>query len=389
MPAKKIKWIFALGIALVCLNTPASYAFQGKHSGGGPVQAWEQTPVFEQSLRIRPFPYGFTTWPFAATVQAQSDLMNLIRANSTFYVEHIDDALPWGAALYNQPFPAEFVRNIEAKRARRLADRPLLLSLNPLNTDRSAFVDDVEGALPIALAGKPMDDPAYIQAYTNYCIWMIDRFAPTYVLSAIESNDLLKQNPDDWPAFDRFSRAVMSALKTRYPNIQFGESLALHTFTNTNGPGVTQSFRDTIKAHIENFDFVGISYYPLFGGDFSQAQWDAAFDFIRTWTDKPLAITESGHPAEPLVVDEFKLNIPFSPQDQADFLCTLLRHATQDNYQFAVWWEARDFDKLLPALPASSQSLAKIFRDMGLWDGQGKGRLSLEIWRGHSGQCSW
>jgi Glycosyl hydrolase family 53 len=380
--------VLGLLLAVIVLSNAAQSAPE-KHSAPDPVGLWERNPVFEQSLKARPFAYGFTTWPFAATAQAQADLMDIIAANGTMVAEHFDDKIPWGAALYNNPFPQNFVDNVTLKLSRRLTGRPLLLSLNPLNIDRSAFVDDVEGSLPTALVGKPMDDPAYIQAYTNYCIWMIDQFQPTFVLSAIESSNLLKQSPADWPAFDRFSKAVMAALQARYPDILFGESMALHTFMNPAGPGNSQDFRDTMKAHIEGFDFVGVSYYPLISGALTKTQWDDAFAFIRSWTDKPLAITESGHPAERLLIESFNIDIDFTAQDQADLVCTILRYATQGNYRFVIWWEARDFDKLLSLLPAQSQSLAKVFRDMGLQDENGKARKAMGFWRGNDPDCTW
>ena len=350
---------------------------------------WETNPVFEHRLKPRPFAYGFTTFPFAATPQAQADLMDLITANGTIYAEHFDDAIPWRAALRSGAWPQAFVADIEDRLRRRRTDRPLLLALTPLNMDRSGVADAVEGKMPRALRHVPMDDPAFIRAYTNYCIWMIDRFRPDYVLSAIESNDLLKENPAAWPAFDRFSRAVMANLKARYPGILFGESLALHTFMNTDGPGPSRAYRDAIKAHIRDFDFAGISYYPFLHGALAPAQWQQAFDFIRGWTRKPLAVTETGQPGQRLRVKTWGLNLPFSEADQAAYVCTLMRNAVRGEYRFVIWFEARDIDRLIPALPRSIRDLARLFRDMGLVDETGREREGLRIWRGESAACAW
>ncbi len=346
-------------------------------------------PVPAHGLEPRPFPYGFTTFPYAATAQAQDDLMRLIATNGTMYAEHFDDAIPWRAALNGSAFPQAFADDVTGKLAHRLRDRPLLLALTPLNEDRSGVVADVNGALPKALRHVPMDDPAFIRAYTNYCIWMIDRFHPDYVLSAIESNDLLKENPGAWPAFDRFSRAVMARLKQRYPDIQFGESLSLHTFMDADGPGPSQRYRDTIKAHIADFDFVGISYYPFIYGAFTPTQWEKAFGFIRNWTRKPLAVTETGHPAQRLRVKRWGLDFPFSEADQAAYVCTLMRQAVRGEYRFVIWFEARDLDLLIPALPPQVRDLVRLFRDMGLVDEKGRERQGLQVWRGESPDCAW
>ena len=111
-----------------------------------------------------------------------------------------------------------------------------------------------------------------------------------------------------------------------------------------------------------------------------------ALDFLPTFTGKPIAITETGHPAEPLKIRTWNLDFPADAEEQAAFVRTLLSRAQAHRYRFVTWWTARDFDELWRTFPESVKDLGALWRDTGLIDQAGQPRPAYETWKGWLGK---
>ena len=93
--------------------------------------------------------------------------------------------------------------------------------------------------------------------------------------------------------------------------------------------------------------------------------------------DKPIAITETGYPAQAFTV----ANIPFdgTQEKQNAFIARLLDEAQARNFEFVINFVNRDYDALYDQI--NGGDLEMLWRDTGLWDENGQPRLALTTWR--------
>jgi hypothetical protein len=333
----------------------------------------------------RGFLMGFTSWPYAATTEAVQGTYAFIGTNADLIVEHLDDGVPWAESLRDAPFPKAFLEKIEGRRKNRPPGTKLLLSLTPLNMGRNALAECAGNGqrppLPEELKGKPFDDPQLLRAYANYCRRMVEFFQPDFLVTGIESNELLNNQPKEWNAYRELSRQVQSELRERFPRLPLSESVTLHKLLDRQNRGLAE-YRAKIQEFVEGHDFFAVSFYPFFLGLHTEKEFGEALDFLPTFTGKPIAITETGHPAEPLQIRTRNLDFPTDPKEQAAFVKVLLSRAQAHRYLFVTYWAARDFDELWKTFPEAVKDLGALWRDTGLIDEAGRPRPAYKTWKG-------
>lgn len=337
-----------------------------------------------EGVTARGFLMGFTSWPYAATLEAVQGTYDFIGANGDLLTEHFDDGVPWPEMVRDEPIPAWLQAKGESLKARRRANCKLALSLTPLNMGRDGLApcagDGERPPLPAELEGKPFDDPVLIRAYTSYCLRMIELFRPDFCLTGIEPNELLSNKPEQWPAYVRLSRAVQAVVRARFPELPLSESITLHKLHDPLSPKLAE-YQAQVKEFIAPHDYMAVSFYPLFPGLHTEAQYIAALDFLPTFTNKRIAFAETGCPAERLTVAAYGLDVPFTPADQDAYVRALLSHAQRDRYLYVTYWAHRDFDALWDIFPDNVKDLGRIWRDTGLVDEAGNERPACETWR--------
>ena len=332
----------------------------------------------------RGFLMGFTSWPYAATAEAVQGTYAFIGTNADLLVEHLDDGVPWAESLRNTPFPKAFQEKIEGRRKNRSPGTKLLLSLTPLNLGRNGLAECAGNGqrppLPAELKGKPFNDPELVRAYANYCRRMVEFFQPDFLVTGIESNELLNNQPKAWNAYRELSRQVQGELRERFPRLPLSESVTLHKLLDRQNRGLAE-YRKKIQEFVESHDFFAVSFYPFFLGLHQEEEFAEALDFLPTFTGKPIAITETGHPAEPLKIRAWNLDFPTDPKEQAAFVKVLLSRAQAHHYLFVTYWAARDFDELWKTFPDAVKDLGALWRDTGLIDEAGQPRPASATWK--------
>jgi len=325
----------------------------------------------------RQFKMGFSTWPFGPTESNVTETYKFLEANGDMYSEHIDDKIPWQNWIDGSPLPQEFVDGINYKLSKKPADLPLLLSISFLNNARTDIMEDRDGSIPNYVS---LNDSAIQAAYFNHLCYMIEAFDPTYLLYAIESNELLNNTPDKWGDFRLLMDSIQFKVKQKYPTIEMSESVTLHNWYQ---PDVIdkESYIAEIDQVASGGDFTAISFYPFFKGLSSKNDFQKAFDYLHSKTSLPIAFVETNHIAEDLIVDGLNLNIETSEKEQNEYLETLLVNAHAKNYKFIIWWAHRDYDALWETFPAEVKDLGKIWRDTGLQDEDGTDRKAMKLWR--------
>ena len=73
------------------------------------------------------FDIGFTSWPYAPTIESVDDTYNFIANNSDIYCEHIDNNIPWNSWINDLPLPIEFTNDINARQSRKIPNAKLVV----------------------------------------------------------------------------------------------------------------------------------------------------------------------------------------------------------------------------------------------------------------------
>ena len=324
----------------------------------------------------RNFSMGFTTWSFGPNLQDVNDTYRFIGDNADVYIEHLDGNIPWNAYINDLPLPPEFTNEILGRANRKLSGKEMVLSVGLLNTNRDDLAMDLDGSVP---PYTQLNDASIVDAYSQHVDYLVRQLSPNYLVIAIEVNELRLRNNALWEGYLLLINEVINRTRTGYPNLGISVSISLH---NLYQPNITdaEAYIDSIWNHVNQMDFIAISYYPFLKNQSTVAEFQATLDFLHDNTNKPIAFVESGHIAENLIVPNLNVNISGNPTEQNAFLETLLSNAQDQNYEMVVWWAHRDYDALWEVFPPEVRDIGQLWRDTGLLDEEGTQRLTLNTW---------
>jgi len=266
-----------------------------------------------------------------------------------------------------------------------VAITPISISREQLAPYRGAQPDT-----PLAELGEPWQsagfaDPLVKQAYLQHAINTVEFFRPDYLAMAIEANLLMKLRPEHWNAFMDLQASTWQALKQRYPSLPVFVTMTAHDLlpglTDADAQQQQQALRDVLPVS----DLLGLSFYP-FLSVLGTGPVDAdVFTRLAKLTDKPMAIAETGMPAQEQTLqlgevdDPVTLLLDGSASKQADYMRQLLQAAQQHDFRFVIQFVAQDYDQLCMQLECSD--FQRLWQDTGLWDEQGQAREALSVWR--------
>jgi hypothetical protein len=343
-------------------------------------------PMAKQSGANRTL-FGFTSFPYDQTLEAMKKTHEIVVENSTIYALHFDDGIPWKEALADAPFPARIQKKWDDQ-ARDVPKRhKIYLGLAPLEKDRKSIAhatgDQEKIAMPDYLRNAPLDDPKIKQAYLNYARRAVKQFKPDFLNLGIEAGGILMGDAVRWPQFVRLYEHVRAELKKEFPNLQIGISFSL-------GQLRVEANAKAAKALVEQSDYLGLSFYPSasafdekFGlpayGKGSDA-WKKPLAWARAYTDKPIALCETGYTTRDSDVPQFDLHIKGDVKLQEEFVRELFQTAERDHYAFVIWFLAVDYDKLYARMPKGSEAM-QLWRNIGLFDGELQPKPAWKIWQ--------
>ncbi len=331
--------------------------------------------TFFSEYESRNFSMGFTSWSFGPNPQDVTDTYNFIAQNSDIYTEHIDNKIPWAAWINDTALPKAFVDEIAFRKSNKIA-MDMLLSISLLTSDRSNLAEDIDGKTPDY---TNINDEDIVNAYFKHVDYLVSELDPTYLVIAIEANELLLRSPEKWEQYQLLIAEVTRDISQKYPALMISESITLHNLFEPEFPDI-DTYLNELISHMNALDFVAISFYPFFKLQQSRDDFQKALDFLHANVDKPIAFVETAHLAEDLEVEGLNLFIPSNESQQDDYLQTLLTNAQENNYLFVIWWAHRDFDTLWETFPEEVKDLGKLWRDTGLLDEGGKERKAFSSW---------
>lgn len=330
----------------------------------------------------RSFALGFTDFPHEVSIPALVAAYEVIERDGDLMTMHFDDGIPWPEALAGDEYNAEYMAEVNGKAGIAPPDHVMFLAITPISFDRDALASyrgqTVNEPLPAPWDSYSFDHPDVIEAFIKHAERMIAIYSPDYFAYAIEANILYHNRPDLWPAFLTFAESVYSAIKESHPNLPIFVTLQAEWF-NRDRAAQTAGIN-----HLLPFtDMISVSSYPFID---AQPVAEIPVDYFSSMADlapgKPFAISETSWPAED-VTDPYPVLIPGSPESQQQYVERLFNDAEALEAQFINWFFTRDFDKqwedVLSAHPAATT--LRLWRDTGLYDGEGSPRIALDTWR--------
>ncbi|MCA9822651.1 MAG: hypothetical protein R3B97_10295 [Dehalococcoidia bacterium] len=333
----------------------------------------------------RTFAMGFTPFPYAVSQQAVDDVRAYLARDADLVVMHFDSGIPWQEALTADPFPARLQGEIDTAVRAAAPHHVRALQVTPIAFLRDGIAPSYEGsASPETWIGRPFDHPSVVAAYLGYVRRMIAATNPAYVNYGIEANLLFQHAPLQWDAYLRFLAAVYPPLKAEFPAVEFFVSIQVDAF-----PSDPLGQRSAVQQMLAYSDLVAVSTYPFASGGSVAAIDPGHFsDVAALDPTKPFAISETGWPAETLDAP-YPAIVPSSPGDQDQYLRRVLADCDLLRCAFINWFLVRDYDILFSSLYGPDDAfapIARIWRDIGFYAGDGAERPALGTWRGWLGR---
>ncbi|MBI5545495.1 MAG: hypothetical protein HY901_16540 [Deltaproteobacteria bacterium] len=326
---------------------------------------------------------GFTPFPYALGTAAQDFVYEKLASEANITAHHLDDGVPWPESLGGQPYHPNVVDEWQERKSRTPVGHKVFLAVTPLDTDRRGLAlykkESGNLALPEAWSTYALDAPEVKTAFLAYCKRAIDFFQPDFVAIGIEVNLLIKNSNERWPAYLRLHSSVYTGLKAQYPNLPVFVSLTgfdLAGYTDAPQDDQGQALSDLLPYS----DLLGLSLHPqlsVFLAETVPAESD--LERIFSLSSKPVAVCETSYPAEASSAYGGALPISGSAAKQDLFFQRLFAIADRHPTRFVVNFIVRDYDDLWTAM-GSPDELSKVWRDTGLYDGEGNARLVRQRW---------
>lgn len=330
----------------------------------------------------RGYAMGFTPYPHDGGLQGLQDALGLIETEGDLAAMHYDGGVPWVEALAGAPWPAAYRAEVEGKANAVPSGHEVYLAVTPISFERDAMApySGADGVvrLPEPWNAYPLNHPDVIEAYGAFVLRMVDLYDPDYFAYAIEPNLFAENRPGDWPAFVELAASTYQRVKAAHPDLPTFVSIQAEWFHRA--PAAQTAF---IADLLPYTDLIAISSYPYIDSVVASAMPDDYFEVLRALApEKPFAVAETGWPAEP-VGAPYPAAIASDEAAQAAFVDWLLADAERADAAFVTWFLPRDLDgqweaglSTLPVAPT-----ARLFRDNGLFAGDGTPRAALDRWR--------
>ncbi len=330
----------------------------------------------------RAYHLGFTTFPYDISREAVDYTYDRLISDADLIAIHMDNGIPWKEALADEAFNKHIMEQWEQDRAHIPPGHAVYVAITPINSDRNTLAtyrakeDDMP--LPAPWDGYAFNAPEVKQAYLNYVLRVIDYFQPDYLTVGIEVNLLMKNSPEKWAAYLELQQATYTEVKLQHPDLPVMVSMTapelLDDFTDSDYAAQMQVLQDVLPYS----DYFALSLYPFMGAyltDYPDSMWD---DLFALNPGKPIAIAETGFPAETLELPSFNLRFAADADKQAAFVADLLTQADEQDMVFIVNFILRDYDALWKKI--GSIEVFSIWRDTGLYDENGNPRPALTSW---------
>jgi hypothetical protein len=340
---------------------------------------------YADELDARVTHFGVSTFSFGPSSAAIEQTYRAAEELGDIYVVQLDNGVPWAEAAADVRFPAAVERKWLELSAHAPSGRPVYLALAPLAEDRVSLAAASEGSSSAErFRGASFDDPAIVEAYTIYAQRAVRYFKPAYLNLGVENGELAYRRPSEWSSYVGLIRHVMAALRQEFPTLKIGISFGLQSLMD-------KATAERARQIVDLSDYVGISFYPYMSGfqekfglpalPLPPDEWRVPLDWIRSFTDKPIAICETGYNTKDVSLPKWRIRLTGSEAAQKDYLSDLANYAKRDGYIFVIYYLPVDIGPIVDTLPYAARELANMWRENGLLDANLTPKPALDVWK--------
>lgn len=360
----------------------------------------------------RGFYMGFTPFPYdadpATILQVVDDIYARLASDADMVLHHLEEGIPWNAALADDlltpasvafPYTDHIRLDWDTRNSKTPATHRKYVAITPISLARDGFAPwrDTANEQPLQwpfdahAANGDFNAPEVKDAYLNYCLRVVEYLDPDYLAIGIEVN-LLRRHTDavTWAKYLELHEHVYSNLKARHPDLPiFVSVVPVETLDGYVDPptefagdpaGYRAAQRAALDAVLAFSDYYAVSLYPFLTAYFASDFPADMFDRIFALSNKPAAIAETGMLAEDMTV----FSIPFegSPGKQDGYMRSMLEAADDYDLSFVNWFVLQDYDRLCDFF-GGCFGTDTLWRDTGVYDGDGVPRPSYDTWKSY------
>lgn len=285
-------------------------------------------------------------------------------------------SLPNGAVMFNGAWRQDVVNGTNAGEIPPTAVGLIQEAITYGYTPIIVFGWRTEQQLHVGVPANPTNDWTNAEAKALF-LQMLIKFAalhPPYLFLGNESDAYYIDDPEDYGRWVSFYNQAYDAVKAVSPETQIGpifqyERMSGQGFIN----GWTTASWGAIEGHdLGKVDIVGITVYPWLSVATPEEIPDGYLDpLIEHIGDKPIAVTESGWPGDPLGL---QTAWEASPDAQLRFLDALDRILKDANVRILNWLHLYQMD-----VDPSTTGFAE-FMSISLRDAEGNERPIYDRW---------
>jgi hypothetical protein len=331
---------------------------------------------------------GLSDFPHAFTPEAVLFAQEAVRRDADLAMTHLDDGIPWEEAAAGARYPAAYQSDLERRARAQPAGHLRYLALTPLNFMRDGLAPrrGAGGSEPLRppWTERRFEDPETIDAYAAHCERLIAIFGPDHLVYGVEVNILASKRPDLWRGLVELLATVHGRLKARHPLLTVSLSFQVDLLRALPA-GRAADVRDVLPYS----DMVGASSYAYERYNDPRGLPADFFDpLVALGGGKAFFIAETGWAAEP-VTSPYPTFIPASEENQRRYVEWLLEQAERHRAVFVNWILTRDYDDLWESHVRDSPDapLLRLWKDLGLYRGDGTPRPSRDVWRAWLGRA--
>jgi hypothetical protein len=339
----------------------------------------------------RPYHLGFTPFPYDISFEAVDFTYQAFATDADLVAHHFDSGVPWVEALAGTPYHPNLMTEWQSRRDKTPANKKIYVSITPVNWGRTELAtyrgEKEDMPLPTPWNTYGFEHPDVKAAFVKYAETVIDFFDPAFLNIGIEVNLVQKNAPTKWESYLKLHQSVYTALKRTHPDLPVFVSVTGIDLLDgyTDADAVAQ--RRALTALLPFTDYFALSLYPYMTGYMTSTVPADMFDDLAALSGgKPMAMAETGYPAQPFTIKVGGTPLTFegSEAKQDVYMSMLLNAGHKHKFVFIINFVLRDYDALWEkfAPPGSAASdIAMVWRDTGLYDESGKVRPALLTWR--------